>query len=493
MTRPYSWYPLATTDPVPGDPDLVRAAGAHYGAVAAAIGSAAKQLRTLTAHDGTVSEAVAAIQESSRTVADEITTAQGRYQAVGDALVAYAQGLAQAQTDSALALQAAQSAQHAVDDASASVARAASTLGVTLDPEERVGYQRSLDGAHADWDAGDVSLARARQDLELATQRRDRAARTAITSIEGTTQSDDLNDGWWENWGSKVAHAVSVIAGAISAIAGIAALFLAWVPVVGELLAAISLIALAVATIADIALLIGGDGSWTAVGLDLLGFATFGAGRIAGAALKISAEGAGGAARAAAGSAAAMSPAVRGAAGLSTASSAERAIGEMAPDVSSLSRGAATAAAKDAAALATRKGVGQLFEVVRPGAVLRDLGATFSKAGAFVKSGDSVGGLVSEGRIAAGAALHGGVRSGVSALFAGDAQAAGDFVKVSSVSPGLGSLVGQYRHTVTIANVVTGGTAAVVTADRAVLGVSTWMWCDDNLGRSPAAIALNLN
>ena len=188
-----------------------------------------------------------------------------------------------------------------------------------------------------------------------------------------------------------------------------------------------------------------------------------------------------------------MSPAVRGGAGLSTASNAARAIEAIAPDVSSLSRGAATGAAKDVAALASRKGIGQLFEVVRPGAVLRDLGATFSKAGAYAKSGGTVGQLFSEGWAAGGAALHGGVRSGVSALLAGDAQAAGDFVKVSTVSPGLGSLVSQYAHTVTIANVVTGGTAAVVAADKAVLGVGTWMWCDGNLGKSPAAAALNLN
>jgi hypothetical protein len=81
----------------------------------------------------------------------------------------------------------------------------------------------------------------------------------------------------------------------------------------------------------------------------------------------------------------------------------------------------------------------------------------------------------------------------MSSVFAGDAQAAGDFVKVSTVSLGLGSLVGQYAHTVTIANVVTGGTAAVVAADKAVLGASVWQWCDDNLGRSTAATALNLN
>ncbi|HEY5555110.1 MAG TPA: hypothetical protein VIK43_09330, partial [Cellulomonas sp.] len=228
--------------------------GLRYLDVAEKISSAANLLDGLTSSSaaGAVSDAVDAIRDASAKVAAEITTAHGRYLDVGDALVAYAQELSRAQEDSLQALHAAQSAQQALDHASAQVRTSARALDDAVDEAERTVHQTRLHRARTSRDEADASLSRARGDLEEAVALRDQAARRAIDAIDASTGSDDLNDGWWDNWGSKVAHAVSSVAGMIASVAGIAALFLAWVPVLGEALAALAVIAGAVALVADI-------------------------------------------------------------------------------------------------------------------------------------------------------------------------------------------------------------------------------------------------
>ncbi|WP_407341322.1 hypothetical protein [Pengzhenrongella phosphoraccumulans] len=124
-------------------------------------------------------------------------------------------------------------------------------------------------------------------DLKVVTQARDTAAQTAMDEIAVVVGSDNLNDGWWANWGSKIAHAVSEIAGNIAGIAGILSLVLCWVPVLGQALAAVALIAGAVALLADLALAIAGEGSWRTVVVGVLGLVTLGVGRAVGSSLKI--------------------------------------------------------------------------------------------------------------------------------------------------------------------------------------------------------------
>lgn len=279
MSRPLSWYPLAAGDPIPGDPVAVRRGSDDYARVADAIQTAAKRLAEIADLSTMTSDAVAAVQQKAKEVAKSITSAYQRYATVGGSLGSYASQLDGAQAESLAALAAAQAAQRTIDQAGGQLASYSRAQQDATEPEEQVAYQTRITHARHERDVADAALSRARANLEEAVAARDQAARQAIEAIDGATGSDGLNDGWWENWGSKVTHLVSEVFGTIAAIAGIATLFLGWVPILGEVLGAISLIAGAVALIADLVLLIAGEGSWSDVAMGVLALASFGIGR----------------------------------------------------------------------------------------------------------------------------------------------------------------------------------------------------------------------
>lgn len=289
MTRPTSWYPLAGSDPVPGDPVVVRRASAEYSEIAQVIGTAAATLRRIATGIDSESDAVKEAGKKAGEVADTILKAEDRYAAVGSALGTYATHLSQAQSDSLDALTRAQNADAARTAAENQVRSSQLDIDQAKDTDpdaDTSALDRSLANARGDRDQADAALAGARHDLERAVDLRDTAARRAIDAIEGVTGDDGLDDGWWENWGSKVANWVSDVAGVIAAVAGVLSLFLGWVPILGQVLVAVALIAGAIALIADIALLIAGEGSWLDVGLGVLGLVTFGLGRVVGSGVK---------------------------------------------------------------------------------------------------------------------------------------------------------------------------------------------------------------
>lgn len=288
MSRPLTWYPLASSDPVPGDPVVVRAGGDHYRRVAEAIGDAEKVLRTLVGAQEAVSEAVDAIRDRTVAVADRIRQAYQRYDAAGDALVGYSIQLDLAQHESLDALHTAQTAQRTVDDANSTIRR----LTLQIDDAEGQGEdvtasRRALATTRVQRADAEVAVARARLLLEQAVARRDEAARRALETLDDGLD-DKLNDTWWEDWGAETAQVVSTWAGGIATTAGLLSLVLGWVPGLGPALAAVSVIAGAIALVADIALAVKrGDGDdWFNVTMGALGILSFGASRLLTGSLK---------------------------------------------------------------------------------------------------------------------------------------------------------------------------------------------------------------
>lgn len=281
MSRPYSWYPLASSDPVPGDPAVVRSGGDHYRQIATAIGDAERVLRTLVDAQDAVSQAVEAIRDRTHAVADRIRQAHGRYDTAGDALVGYAIQLDLAQSESLDALHLAQTAQRRLDLADESVRRwTLATDDAEDHGEDALTLRRALGAARQDRSDAEYDLARARLQLEEAVARRDDAAQRATDRLD-TGTADGLDDGWWEDWGADVAQVVSTWGGNIATVTGMLTLVLGWVPILGQVLAVVTVAAGAVALVADIALAIKtGDGqAWFNVAMGLVGLVTFGAGR----------------------------------------------------------------------------------------------------------------------------------------------------------------------------------------------------------------------
>ena len=161
-----SWYPLAWTDPVPGDPVAVRAAGQEYTAVAERIAQAAGDLRTLTAGITQTSQAVEQMQARAAETAERISTAHDRYQATGTALVDYADALDHAQGLARDALDTARRAARAIDTADADVRRWATQALDETDTARAASYEHLAETArHTREIAGALQLAR---DIYLA-------------------------------------------------------------------------------------------------------------------------------------------------------------------------------------------------------------------------------------------------------------------------------------------------------------------------------------
>lgn len=269
--RPVDWSVVGfDSDPVPGDPVVVRAGGTDYAGVADAIRRCADSLRALDAGGSRGSESVEALLEARDDILSKVEVAEGRYRAAGNALVEYAGALERAQTDSLNALAAAKSAQQDVDEAVARAGRmreSAEEYPKEGDgADDRARYERAATTADGDAEAARGRVRAQRQVVLNAMGERDAAAVKAMNAIDGAGD-DGLGDSWWDDWGSKVASWVAAVCDMISAITGLLGLLVCWIPVIGQALAgvlfAVSAIAGVVAAIAHVALAVSGEESWT--------------------------------------------------------------------------------------------------------------------------------------------------------------------------------------------------------------------------------------
>jgi hypothetical protein len=275
--RPSDWSPVGLdSDPTPGDPVLVLSGGQEYLEVAGSIDNAASAMSRLDV-EGTVSQAVDALMAAKEDTVGEIRKAHGRYVAAGEALVGYASALERVQSETLAALDKARDAQDAAQAASGSKDRWQDLADSAKDETEKAEYEQKAQQADGEADQAAGAISSAKSSIESAVSDRNRAADHAIDRIEEITSSDDLNDGWWEDWGSKLVAAIADIADMISTIAGILAIIVAFIPIVGTALAGVLIVIAAVAAIvsavANITLAATGERSWAEAGLAIAGAA----------------------------------------------------------------------------------------------------------------------------------------------------------------------------------------------------------------------------
>ena len=274
--RPADWSALDLGfDPVPGEPDVVLGGGRDYLGVADAIKDAEKKLRSLDLGSAVVSRAVDALNETSGKVADNIGKAEARYRTTGQALLTYAPALASAQQESLEALTLATSARSAADSASHDKQHYLRLAADEPDPAKAVTYTNLADGLEAQTSGAHSQLGTAQGKVHDAMSMRDRAAQAAIDDIHSITDHDGLHDSWWDNWGKDLLSVITDVAGWISTIAGVLALVVCWIPVIGQVLAAglllVAGIAAIVNAIGNIVLAITGDRSWTEAIISIAG------------------------------------------------------------------------------------------------------------------------------------------------------------------------------------------------------------------------------
>lgn len=270
MSRPTDWSPVGlTADPTPGDPAVVRRGGQSYTDVASRIRRAANTMRALEAGIDQ-SQSVKELLASRDTIVTGIDKAAGRYEAAGAALTDYSTVLNQVQLDTSNALATARTAQ--ADKAHATrmqdhYRRLREDAPESTDSETIKEYQKK-EGIYAtDVQDAESTISQQQQLIRNAVETRDQAAVNAINKINAATEADQLNDGWWENWGSKLTRLITAIAEIVSAFTGILALLVCWIPVFGQALAGVLLLISAVtgiiAALGNIVLASTGEKSWS--------------------------------------------------------------------------------------------------------------------------------------------------------------------------------------------------------------------------------------
>ncbi|RBY76935.1 hypothetical protein DQ239_12150 [Blastococcus sp. TF02-09] len=302
MSRPTDWSPLAGSDPVPGDPDEVDRIGRRYEDTATALRDQAARLRALARDESWDSDAGNEWRHQGREVAEKLDRAVDRYDVAGRALRTYSGELRSAQhrADSALALaQEAERQSRAADRARREQARQHASAPPDTPPPDTSHLDRQADNAAAD-------LSRARRMLGEAETARDSAASRAAGAIEEITGSDGLDDGRFAGvrnalgeaveWLDRNLKEITEFLSDLAAALGVLALLVGWIPVIGQIAAAVltglAALASALALIGSLVLVLQGRGSWLEVGLNAFSLVTLGIGRAALTGVKLSARGA---------------------------------------------------------------------------------------------------------------------------------------------------------------------------------------------------------
>jgi hypothetical protein len=228
----------------------------------------------------------------------------------GDAVATYGRDLQSAQDRAVVALARARDAQAQLASAAAGLEGVRQQFAANVDAADRWNtahpgepprvptpvVSANYVGLHAD---AEEQLAAARSLLEDARSVRDEAAALAAARVDEAARDELENDvGSWvshhvRNVGEWVTElpgfdAVMEVAGDVAMKAGVAALVLSWVPIVGPALAVIAVVAGVVSLVGNLAKLAAGTAGWAEVGLDVLGLATLGVGRAATAAARAS-------------------------------------------------------------------------------------------------------------------------------------------------------------------------------------------------------------
>ncbi|MCA0144608.1 putative T7SS-secreted protein [Blastococcus sp. LR1] len=287
MGRPRDWSPVGwSTDPTPGDPDRVADLALRYRRTAEAVATASTNLGRIgngTAYEGQGGDA---LRERTRDLSEQVGQLHDRYDAAADALEAYHPQQHAAQVTADAALSRARQALELQESAQGNLDRLENTPAVAGEPEDptvtagRNAAQRDLEHARSE-------LQRAKNDVQRAHDDQHAAGNRAASSLQAAIDTDDLNDSWKDN-ALGVVKSIANVASAIAAIAGVLALLLSWVPILGQVLAAVALVATAVSLLCNGLLIMNGKDRWDQLKSDILGLALFGVGRLFGALAKTS-------------------------------------------------------------------------------------------------------------------------------------------------------------------------------------------------------------
>lgn len=233
-----------------GDPDLVERKGREYQAIASAITRSVRTLDDIVEQVEQKSLAMTATRDLAHDVASDIRRATDRYQATGEALVAYAAELRRTQDDSRDPVARIAELEEALATARRTAARRDDELFIARlggDDDAIESARTAATDAAGEVSALEGALATQQQRWHDIQEEKATAARTAVGAITEVTngeRADGLDDSGWDRFGA-VLDFVKVICD----IAAILSVFLAWVPVLGQVLLVLAAIGAIIAVV----------------------------------------------------------------------------------------------------------------------------------------------------------------------------------------------------------------------------------------------------
>jgi hypothetical protein len=251
---------------VPGEPATVGELARRYRDTADAIRTAVDGLRQLRDDtDGQEADSVDKLRELARDTSTDIAKAEDRYRMAATALTGWQGHLSEAQRKADAAL-------HRASEALCAPRPAGEGDGPQIGPAE------------------DPVVTAAKSDVAEAVSDWNTHGHEAAQAVDSALEANGLNDGWRDKL-ANVLKAIGNLASLVATIAGILALVLCWVPVVGQVLAAVALVATAISLVCKLS--VGGlTGEWDVMGIvwDTVSLATFGVGRAFSAAARGSSQ-----------------------------------------------------------------------------------------------------------------------------------------------------------------------------------------------------------
>ncbi|CAM3478606.1 hypothetical protein [Isoptericola cucumis] len=253
-----------------GNADLVRSKGHKYQEIADAIERATTTLDAIVDDASTTAESMDETKSLASDVKEDISKATERYRYTGDALVDYASALDTAISESETAANQIAS----LEDDLASARTTASNAQSDVDDLPKDAPEGDADSANSTLTSANSRVSSLESSLSHWQGRwteakgdKDGAATTAKNKIDEVVSGDKvhgLEDGFWDKAG-EVWDSIYKVVKVICDIAGILAIFLSWVPILGQILLVLAAVGAILAVVDAVFKAARGQGSWWGV------------------------------------------------------------------------------------------------------------------------------------------------------------------------------------------------------------------------------------
>ncbi|MEU3743163.1 MULTISPECIES: hypothetical protein [unclassified Streptomyces] len=253
--RPVDWAPLCATDPVPGDPEEIRAEVRHMVSVAEKLRTQAKNLKAISDEERLKGKYVQRLREDSGTLEKHMREVASRYERVHGHLTKWANKLEDHQDDADRILREAK-------EKHAEVEREKAKDAEKTDEDKKPNPPAS-DGP------SDDPLQTYRSRLDAVTGNRDTDASTYAGKINDEID-DVIEDSWWDDvkgWAHDYADEIKAFIDVLGWVATAAGFLALLIPGLNLLILGIAALTIALRLL----LVASGDATWTDVIFDVVG------------------------------------------------------------------------------------------------------------------------------------------------------------------------------------------------------------------------------